>query len=249
MITRGTTNSKEVWRLADDFDGTQERSSTSPPDAAQERAYSDSVEMYSSARCNRGHFRPWALLTTPERSRALRFVFPVLAVPSWNNVYLWDVRTGEMIQTVKGTQHQRPITGPGSQGPLGQIHYVELSDRHVFLCGSRSLRIFSRTTGKCVLDIPSSSNHFADWKVRLAVPNSFRTFASPDAALVPHQLHFHYSEPDDSVARIHDRFHAGSSLAILGVRKHFRTFNISARLVLWFTPCRLDFKIKINCYS
>lgn len=47
---------------------------------------------------------------------------------------------------------------------LGSMVYVEISSRHVFLAGRYVLRIFSRETGKCVLNIPSTRTRYGFWK-------------------------------------------------------------------------------------
>ncbi len=51
---------------------------------------------------------------------------------------------------------------------LGPIHYVELSERHVIIVGRYLLRVFSRDTGKPVLDVPSTMFRYGavKWEVR-----------------------------------------------------------------------------------
>ena len=50
---------------------------------------------------------------------------------------------------------------------LGDLNYVEHSPRHVFICGEGSLRVFSRQTGQCVYEIPSSFGNYgcSRWKI------------------------------------------------------------------------------------
>ena len=50
---------------------------------------------------------------------------------------------------------------------LGQIRYVEVSERHVFLAGPYVLRVFSRATGKAVLDMPSTRARYGRWRWEL----------------------------------------------------------------------------------
>ena len=111
---------------------------------------------------NRGHFQPWAHLQPPHPTRAFRFSYPILGVAAENSVFLWDVRTGALVQTINGTQlspwnetGNTPTPGGENGGPrfLGNIHYIELGPHHVFLCGIHALRVFSRETGRCVLDV------------------------------------------------------------------------------------------------
>jgi hypothetical protein len=51
---------------------------------------------------------------------------------------------------------------------LGQVRYIEVSERHVFFAGRYVLRVFSRATGKAVLDIPSTKTRYGRWKWELA---------------------------------------------------------------------------------
>ncbi|KAF5312915.1 hypothetical protein D9619_003810 [Psilocybe cf. subviscida] len=47
---------------------------------------------------------------------------------------------------------------------LGQIRYVEISPRHIFIAGRHVLRVFSRETGKCVLNMSSTRERYGAWK-------------------------------------------------------------------------------------
>ena len=51
---------------------------------------------------------------------------------------------------------------------LGQVRYVEVSERHVFLAGPYVLRVFSRATGKAVLDMPSTRFRYGRWRWELS---------------------------------------------------------------------------------
>ncbi|KIM47186.1 hypothetical protein M413DRAFT_440688 [Hebeloma cylindrosporum] len=57
---------------------------------------------------------------------------------------------------------------------LGQVRYVEVSERHVFLAGPYVLRVFSRATGKAVLDIPSTRSRYGRWRWELASRESVK---------------------------------------------------------------------------
>lgn len=127
----------------------------------------------------RGRFRPWALLVAPESTRAFRFVYPTLVVLSDTTAYLWDVRTGLISQTIPDIQKNATRT-------LGSVNYVEVSDRHVFICGTNILRIFSRADGTSVYDISSTQNSYSEMRMELC-----RTHISQitlGSALVPHGL-------------------------------------------------------------
>jgi hypothetical protein len=51
---------------------------------------------------------------------------------------------------------------------LGQVRYVEISQRYVFLAGPYVLRVFSRATGKAVLDMPSTRFRYGRWRWELS---------------------------------------------------------------------------------
>jgi len=51
---------------------------------------------------------------------------------------------------------------------LGLVRYVDLSERHVFFAGRYLLRVFSRETGKCILDIPSTKWRYGRWRWEVA---------------------------------------------------------------------------------
>ncbi|PPQ91158.1 hypothetical protein CVT25_003036 [Psilocybe cyanescens] len=51
---------------------------------------------------------------------------------------------------------------------LGLVRYIDLSARHVFFAGRYLLRIFSRETGRCVMDIPSTRWRYGKWRWEIA---------------------------------------------------------------------------------
>ncbi|KAI0056022.1 hypothetical protein BV25DRAFT_1921346 [Artomyces pyxidatus] len=135
-------NSKEVWRLACDFHD-DERPALCPPDAAQCRVSAVAAQRHCEYG-GRGHFRPWALISFPETTLAYRFVYPTLLSANDSRAFLYDVRTGALVQTVEDVVRDED-----------DVNYVELSARHVFVCGSGEVRIFSRETGQRVMQIQS----------------------------------------------------------------------------------------------
>ncbi|KAG5637600.1 hypothetical protein H0H81_003991 [Sphagnurus paluster] len=160
--------SKEVWRRVDDFrDEEPPVIRESLPTQRQWRVSATAERKYATASTKRGHFRPWASLHPPQITRAFRFSYPILGAAAWDAVYLWDVRTGVLVQTIETIQ-----LGPADDEDdhnlvfLGDINYIEVSEKYVFLCGIHSLRVFSRETGKSVLDfsasrIPIAASHFS----------------------------------------------------------------------------------------
>ncbi|KAH9889520.1 hypothetical protein C8Q73DRAFT_793718 [Cubamyces lactineus] len=149
--------SKEVWRLEALYNE-DEDPVTSFPDESQFEAWQAASQQWPST-SQRGHFRPWALIDTPEFGRAYRFVYPNLLVSGLRKAYLWDVRSGELVLEVENVQ--------GNTTDTGDINYVELSATHVFICSSSALRVFSRQNKSLVLEIPSYQLAYGD--IRLAV--------------------------------------------------------------------------------
>lgn len=135
-------HSLEVWRLeSSDWDGEPTTSSSYPPDLDQIEAGEDSLEMIDSDYLypQRGVFRPWALFTPPANPRAYRFVYPTLLVGSeaGQEVYLFDAPSATLAQTI-------PL--PWSNAGDVRILYVELGERHVFVCTLYEVLIIPRDT-------------------------------------------------------------------------------------------------------
>ncbi|KAJ7064639.1 hypothetical protein C8F01DRAFT_1127552 [Mycena amicta] len=151
----GTSSEKEVWRLVDDcVDGNESHATYAPPDQAQLRAAE--LQLWNPAYTRQ--FIPWALLKPPSSTvhRVFRFAHPTLVAASDSALSFWDVPSGTLLQTIAYTSD------------LGDLNYVEVSRQTAedggmgFLCGSLALRAFSRASGRCVLDIPSSQYSYAD---------------------------------------------------------------------------------------
>ncbi|KAI0629050.1 hypothetical protein C8Q77DRAFT_1015195, partial [Trametes polyzona] len=150
--------SKEVWRLEALYD-TAEEPSLCRPDEAQEEAWQLASRQHAST-APHGHFRPWALIETPEFGRAYRFVYPDLLVSGLRKAYVWDVRTGQRVLELDNVQGDLPV---------GDINYVELSATHIFICSSSALRVFSRANGAMVLEIPSYQLTYSDTRLAIRI--------------------------------------------------------------------------------
>ncbi|CAL1711315.1 unnamed protein product [Somion occarium] len=135
---------KEVWRLKNEYDEVAAEMVSNAPDVIQ-RQVGDLVTASHPTTDGRGHFKPWALLNTPEWGRAFRFVYPTLLVASMTKSYLYDVVYGRLVQTIEHSP----------DGNIEDINYVELNDQYVFICTADHLRIYSRKNGQSVLRIPS----------------------------------------------------------------------------------------------
>ncbi|KAF8632726.1 hypothetical protein AX15_001722 [Amanita polypyramis BW_CC] len=124
----------------------------------------------------KGHFVPWALLRPPTSTRAFRFVYPILLVASFVSVYLYDVRTGVLVQEIRDIQHTEGVTPPPPPPPpiLGELFYVEHSPHHIFVCGDNCLRIFSRQTGQRVYDISAIFGNYGPSRWTISTQREFR---------------------------------------------------------------------------
>jgi len=122
-------------------EGEGEVATYAPPDGDQTR-----MSAFAGAfhRCSapRGHFRPWAKLSFPELTLAYRLAYPTLVSANEAHAFLHDVRTGALVQTV--------------EIDVRSICYVDVNERHLFVCCLRALHVFSREDGgKEVLRVPN----------------------------------------------------------------------------------------------
>ena len=193
MIFDRDDGNKEVWRRTADipvppcttgnFAATNLELQTEPEPELDPSSSPDGRQLHVSHLTtfrllnSKAHFTPHAILHTPQPSSAFRFVYPHLLVASLERAFVWDVRTGKIVETVEGIQLIR--TGGGgdhedeeSEGHvplfLGRVRYVDISPRHVFFAGGTLLRVFSRATGECVLDIPSTRWRYGRWRWEVA---------------------------------------------------------------------------------
>lgn len=134
----------EVWRLASDFSTEDEVAAEAPPNDVQMTVSAHAAEVYRQY-APRGHFRPWALLTVflPQHMRTYRLVYPTLICASLEQIVLYDVRTGSLVQVVNID--------------LQTLSYVDVSEHHVFVCEQDVVHVFSRGCGIEVLRIPADA--------------------------------------------------------------------------------------------
>jgi len=115
----------------------------------------------------RGHFRPWAKLSLPESTLAFRFAYPTLLCANNKHAFLHDVRTGALVQTIdlnieewldevgEEELEMEPVVG---EEEVRGLCYVDVNERHAFVCGVRSLHVFARDGGAEVLRISSDAS-------------------------------------------------------------------------------------------
>ncbi|KZT69695.1 hypothetical protein DAEQUDRAFT_669130 [Daedalea quercina L-15889] len=141
---------KEVWRLDTDFEPAQ-APPHARPDSPQRIA-----SLFAEARypTTRGHLKPWCLITTSQPTFAYRFAYPTLVVMSMDTAYLWDIPSATLVQTIRDVEE--PFTHDDGDGDeRATISYVDVSARHLFICGWHELRVFNRADGSLALRIPS----------------------------------------------------------------------------------------------
>jgi hypothetical protein len=72
-----------------------------------------------------------------------RLVYPTLVCASMEHTFLCDVRTGSLLQTIN--TH------------LPSFRYLDVNERHAFICEQDVMRVFSRESGLEVLRIPADA--------------------------------------------------------------------------------------------
>jgi hypothetical protein len=133
---------KEVWRLASDFSAEDEVATYSSPDGEQMDASARAATMHHQY-APRGQFRPWALLAFPDLTRAYRLAYPTLISANSKQAFLHDVRTGALVQTIDIN--------------LRTLCYVDVNERHAFVCEPNAVHVFSRESRSEILCIPADA--------------------------------------------------------------------------------------------
>ncbi|KAJ7110343.1 hypothetical protein C8R43DRAFT_164647 [Mycena crocata] len=221
---------KEVWRVLDDTEAPDSPTFASP-DETQHDISSSAAELHGFPLTSRGHFKPWMVLNPPAPTRAFRFVFPTLLAATTLSLFIWDITTGELIQIIRDTQLSPDGVGSGTH--LGRINYVEISartDGHAFICGSNTLRVFSRTSGRCVLDIPSTQVSYAKNTYTFVVDGSHEENWLPHSVLKPQPTNHQIVLPTaNGRRRLMDEFIA---VHVSACGSHFAALLASSRLII-----------------
>lgn len=102
---------------------------------------------------SRGCMVPFGLLESPIRTRAFRFVYPLLLVASDydRRVVIWHVPT---LQILEEFSIEEEDAQDKAEDPSDAINYVELSATHVFVSLSNKLVVFERGQVAPELNIP-----------------------------------------------------------------------------------------------
>lgn len=123
LIFDRSSGDREVWRLCDseifhpvpysepppEFDPTARPEGFMLEDS--ERALGIALEHYPGVPDidfkPRGCFEPYAVLHSPEETRAYRFVYPTLLTAARERVYMWDVPSARIVEIFSGIQKAR----------------------------------------------------------------------------------------------------------------------------------------------
>lgn len=225
--------SKEVWRLASEYDASPPPA-LSLPDSRQLDAYTRSCALYTASRA---HFRPWLLLHTPFATHALRFAHPSLLVSGLHQAIIFDVPTGARVQRLDELQdppHIRPYSFEHTA-----VHDVALAAQHVLVCRAPSLKVFSRTTGDCKLEIGSHEILYSQHRFQL-IPGDAKAAPHPSSELVEccTQQEIYTSW---LLGRQFDQFVAGA--CSLRMRVDHRLTSVAVRV----SPCGSHMALLLSC--
>lgn len=153
---------KEVWRLSAEFDHSQIPSHAAP-DSSQRLACVLSDASFPS---NHARFEPWCLISTTQPTFAYRFSYPTLVIMSMDTAYLWDIPSATLVQTIQDVT-ELFANNDQDHDDRATISYVDVSERHLFICGWQELRVFNRSDGSLALRIRSQPS-FANARVLLS---------------------------------------------------------------------------------
>ncbi|KAH7868255.1 uncharacterized protein C8R40DRAFT_1074951 [Lentinula edodes] len=177
LLVNDLVDDQVLWSLpkegtnASGFPPTPSQSNTLPDQiSASEESYQKHAATYS-----KGYFKPWAILKIPRLTSAFRFVYPTLLVGARDHSFLWDTPSYELVHTIPSIRaaensssafvvvvaNAPSLDAPALRfGPLGHLNYVDVDEKHIFICDLTALRVFSRATGECVLDVSSARREF-----------------------------------------------------------------------------------------
>ncbi|KAH9000897.1 hypothetical protein EDB86DRAFT_3133123 [Lactarius hatsudake] len=151
---------KEVWRLASDFSTEGEVATHSPPDGEQMDTSAYAATVYHQY-APRGQFRPWAVLALPSFTTMYRLAYPTLICANSRHAFLYDVRTGSLVQTI--------------DIHIQSICYIDVDETHAFVCEPDAVHVFSRESGNQVLEIPADATVRCNLLVEGPISDKFIT--------------------------------------------------------------------------
>ncbi|KAK0195110.1 hypothetical protein F5146DRAFT_974519 [Armillaria mellea] len=207
---------KEVWRLVERQNQTDKSLSFSPPDQTQIAASKEAATEHQSS-YPKGHFVPYSLIATSTTTYAFRFVYPVLFAATETNFFVYDIPGGKLIQTITANPLESLI----------HLHYVDISERHLFLCGWPNIVVFSRETGKSILKIPSYQLQYSNKIYAI----SKQTHPIAGSTLLHHDVVTRSAEsiPTPQVVYLADTF---TAVHVSACGRHLAALLSSSRLLI-----------------
>jgi hypothetical protein len=151
---RAGSTQMEIWRLASDFVVEDEVAADAPP-SGEQMAMSAHVTGLYHHYTPHGQFQPWSLLRVDEPVYPYRLAYPTLICTSKEHTFLYDVRTGSLLQTIN--TH------------LPSFRCPDVNERHAFVCELDVMHVFSRESGIEVLRIPTDVA--VQWSQRVEDPS------------------------------------------------------------------------------
>ncbi|RDB15197.1 hypothetical protein Hypma_004786 [Hypsizygus marmoreus] len=151
LVFENDSGSIEIWRLTSTI---ASHDNLFPP--SERQAVAASVAKQTFGGNGRGYFEPvsdipFRMSDVPFQGvQTMRLVFPVLVVSAEEIVQVFDVTTGEVLQTIGAVQFENDGLTTGFAVD------ATVNDEHVFVAGPTEIRIFSRSDGKLHLTIPLS---------------------------------------------------------------------------------------------
>ncbi|KAF8604781.1 hypothetical protein BDV93DRAFT_605713 [Ceratobasidium sp. AG-I] len=186
----------EVWRYAEDQ--AVQPLSRAPTDE-QRVMYENGMKSAGyrpSSSPHRGELVPMGALRQPALLRASRLAYPTLCVGSRSGdcLWLWDIRTREITQTINLV--------PCPYDMFGML-YVDVNETHAFVA-THTVSVYSRASGKCVFQLQDSKLEVIT-SCAITPTRSFQTVFE-DYALRPYRdpdpINYGYS-PLDIVMAVH----------------------------------------------
>jgi hypothetical protein len=127
LIFDRSTGHREVWRLSESQQIIHPVPCNTIPSEFDPGARPDAFMLQDSERAlqkalrwygepsepdfrPRGCFEPYAVLRSPEETRAYRFVYPTMMTAAHEKVYVWDVPSARIVEVVSGIQKARLST-------------------------------------------------------------------------------------------------------------------------------------------
>ena len=154
MLNPYGVDAVEVWRCSAESHDADEPSchviQEAKPTVRQLTASAAAAAKYGTSP-SRGNFLPWAYIKRGGQGGDARFSFPFLGVITSEEFYIWDVRTGMLVQTMPDIQRVNYIgdffySADGDEfRDLGEVNDFDLTERYLFVCGRKSLRVFDRS--------------------------------------------------------------------------------------------------------